>query len=405
MVIRMREVAEKAMVSVTTVSHVLNKTRHVAPATCGRVLEAVRQLNYYRDAHARRLARGYSDFLGLIVSDIGNPFFPEVIKSFETAALAKGLDLLLCNTNYSPERAEASARKMIENRVRGVAVMTSEWVPLLARELAAHHVAGVFLNLGVPGKYVSKIRVDYSRGIHQAIDHLHGLGHQEIVFIAGPQTLSSAVTRREAFIDALNQWGLPSHRTLEGNHQADGGMAAVRRMITSRSLPTAILCSNDLTAIGALKALAEAGVRVPEEVSVVGFDDIDFASLANPPLTTVMYSRAQLGELAFKALMKMLRSKHRKGAEYLVETELVIRRSTSEAPSSTQPESAACGVAPSVRKSGLAGLENHGTLGAEQDDNRSSAIDGHTRNEYAVAPRGPAAAVSVQPLGGLRGRE
>ena len=378
MVIRMREVAEKAMVSVTTVSHVLNKTRHVAPATCGRVLEAVRQLNYYRDAHARRLARGYSDFLGLIVSDIGNPFFPEVIKSFETAALAKGLDLLLCNTNYSPERADVSVRKMIENKVRGVAVMTSEWGPLLARELVAHHVAVVFLDLGVPGKYVSNIRVDYSRGIHQAIDHLHGLGHQEIAFIAGPQTLRSAITRRKAFIDALNQWGLSSHRTLEGNHKVDGGMGAVRRMIRSRSLPTAILCSNDLTAIGVLKALAEAGVRVPEEVSVVGFDDIDFASLAHPPLTTVTLSRTQLGKLAFEALMKMLRSKHRQGAEYLVETELVIRRSTSEAPSTTQTESAACGLAGSPCKSGLAGHENHGTRGAEHNENRSTAIDGRT---------------------------
>jgi len=102
MAIRMFEVAEKAMVSVTTVSHVLNKTRHVTPETRRRVLEAVRQLNYYKDAHARRLARGYSDFLGLIVSDVCNPFFPEVIKSFETAALAKGLDLLLCNTTTRP---------------------------------------------------------------------------------------------------------------------------------------------------------------------------------------------------------------------------------------------------------------------------------------------------------------
>jgi LacI family transcriptional regulator len=166
---------------------------------------------------------------------------------------------------------------------------------------------------------------------------LHGLGHQEIVFIAGPQTLSSAVTRRKAFIDALNQWGLTSHRVLEGNNKVDGGVGAARKMITSRSLPTAILCTNDLTAFGALKALAEAGVRVPEEVSVVGFDDIDFASFVHPPLTTVMLSRAQLGKLAFEALMKMLRSKQGKGAEYLVETELVIRRSTSEASSSTRP--------------------------------------------------------------------
>jgi LacI family transcriptional regulator len=355
MTIRMLEVAEKAMVSVTTVSHVLNKTRHVTPETRRRVLEAVRQLNYYKDVHASRLARGYSEFLGLIVSDIGNPFFPALIKSFQNEASAKGFDLLLLDTNYSPERTEACVRKMIENKVWGVAVMTSEWEPLLFRELAAHRVALAFLNVGVPGKYVSNIRVDYSRGFHQVIDHLQRLGHHEIVFIAGPPTLRYAVMRHQAVIDALNQRGLGSTRTLEGNHTVDGGMAAVRSMLASRSLPTAILCSNDLTAIGVLKALAEAGVRVPEEVSVVGYDDIDFAHLTHPPLTTVLVSRAQLGKLAFEALMNMLRFKHRKGAEYLVETELVIRQSTSEAPSSTQPESAARGVASFLCKPGLAG--------------------------------------------------
>jgi len=329
---RMEDVAKQAGVSVTTVSHVVNRTRHVAPATRRRVLEAIRQLNYYKDAHARRLARGHSDFLGLIVSDIGNPFFPEIIKSFETAALAKGLDLLLCNTNYDPERTEAAMRKMIENKVRGVAVMTSEWGTALARDLAAHHVAVVFLDLGTPGKYTSNIRVDYSKGIHQAIDHLHGLGHQEIAFIAGPQTLRSAVTRRKAFIDALNMWGLPSDRTLEGNHKVDGGTRAVQALLADRPLPTAILCSNDLTAIGALKALAEAGVRVPEHVSVVGFDDISFARLAHPPLTTVNLPRERLGKLAFEALLKMFRSKRREGAEYVVETRLVIRQSTGQAP-------------------------------------------------------------------------
>ncbi len=328
----MRDVAKKAGVSVTTVSHVINKTRRVAPETRRRVLEVIRQLNYYKDAHARRLARGHSDFFGLIVSDIGNPFFPEIIKSFETSALQKGFDLLFCNTNYDPERTEAAVRKMIENKVRGVAVMTSEFEPNLAEELAAHQVAAVFYyDLGPVGKNMSKIRVDYSQGIYQAIDHLRALGHREFAFLAGPQTLRSAVIRRKAFIDALQQWGLPSDRTLEGNHKVDGGMRAVQSLLAEPSLPTAILCSNDLTAIGAMKALAEAGVRIPEDVSVVGFDDIDFARLAHPPLTTVSISHESLGTLAFEALAKMLRSKRREGAEYVVETQLVTRESTAAA--------------------------------------------------------------------------
>jgi DNA-binding LacI/PurR family transcriptional regulator len=274
------------------------------------------------------VARGRSDFFGLIVSDIGNPFVPEVVKGFEAAALEKEFDLLLFNTNYDPGRTEAAVRRMIENKVRGVAVMTSEWGSSLAQDLATHQVAVVFLDLGPVGKYTSNIHVDYSRGIYQAIDHLRGLGHRDFCFIAGPQALRSAVTRRRAFVDALNQWNLPSHLTLEGNHKVDGGMRAVQTLLAHHPLPTAILCSNDLTALGALKALAEAGVSVPEDVSVVGFDDINFAQFAHPALTTVNLSRERLGQLAFDALGKILRSKSREGEEYIVETQLVVREST-----------------------------------------------------------------------------
>lgn len=328
MAIRMKDVAERAGVSVTTVSHVLNRTRHVAPETRRKVLEVIRDLNFYKNVHARRLARGGSDFLGLIVSDIGNPFFPEIIKSFETAALERGFDLLLCNTNYDPHRTQAAVRKMIENKVRGVAVMTSELAGDLAEEMAAHHVAVVFLDLGQVRTLMSNIRVDYSKGIFQAINHLRELGHKGFAFIAGPQNLRSAVTRRKAFIDALDQWGLPSQRTVEGTHKVDGGIAAVRKLLHQPSFPTAILCSNDLTAIGAMSALRSTGLRVPEDVSVVGFDDIDFAVLAHPPLTTIRLSRERLGKLAFQALDELLRSKGRQGAEYVVDTQLIVREST-----------------------------------------------------------------------------
>ena len=329
--VSMKDVAERVGVSITTVSHALNGTRHVAPETRRKIEEVVRELGFYKNVHARRLARGRSDFLGLIVSDIENPFFPEVIKSFETAALEQGCDLLLCNTNYDPHRAEAGVRKMIENKVRGVAVMTSELAPALAGDLRTHHVPVVFLDVGSPGALTSNIRVNYSQGIFEAIGHLYELGHSEIAFIAGPQNLRSAVTRRKAFLDALEQQGLTSHRTLEGNHKFDGGIAAVRALLTESSLPTALLCSNDLTAIGAIRALREAGVRVPEDVSVIGFDDIAFAQLAHPPLTTISLPRDRLGCLAFQALRSLFRHKGARGGEFVVETHLVKRQSTAAA--------------------------------------------------------------------------
>ncbi len=325
---RMKDVADRVGVSVTTVSHVMNKTRYVAPETRRRVLDAIRELNYYKNAHARRLARGRSDFLGLMISDIENPVFPELIKSFETAAAERGFDLLLCTTNYDPDRTRAVVRKMIENKVPGVAVMTSGVGMEVAGELAAHQVAVVFLDLGPARKYISNIRVNYAQGISQAINHLHDLGHQAFAFIAGPQNRRSAAKYQNAVIDALQQRGLASPRIVEGNQKMESGVAAIRSLLAQPDFPTAILCINDLTAIGAILALREAGVRVPEDVSVIGSEDIYFARVAHPPLTTVRLARDRLGRLAFEALEKMLRSQRRRGGEYVLETQLVIRQST-----------------------------------------------------------------------------
>src|SRR5579863_2607201 len=157
MALQMKDVAKKTGVSVTTVSHVMNKTRFVAPQTKRRVLEVIGELNYHKDAHARRLAIGRSDFFGLIVSDIENPFFPEIVKSFESAALEAGFDLLLCNTNYDPKRIKGAVHKMIENKVRGVAIITSELATELAEELTANQVAVVFLDLGRVGHHKSNV--------------------------------------------------------------------------------------------------------------------------------------------------------------------------------------------------------------------------------------------------------
>lgn len=329
---RMEDVAQRAEVSVATVSHVVNKTRYVAPETRNRVLKAIQELNYYKDAHARRLAIGQSDFFGLIVSDIENPFFPELVKSFETAALDRGFDLMLSNTNYDPRRTQQAVRKMIENKVRGVAVMTSEFDPVLTAELTANRVAVVVLDQGDVQPYTSCIRVNYSEGIYEAVHHLVELGHREIAFIAGPQSLRSAVTRRKAAEGALRKHGVEHAQTLEANHRAEGGMSAIETLLKSGRFPTAILCSNDLMAIGALSAIYEAGLRVPEDISVVGFDDIYFARVARPPLTTVNLPRERVGALAFNALQRIIRSKSGPGAEYAIDTRLVVRKSTGPAP-------------------------------------------------------------------------
>jgi len=329
---RIRDVAERAGVSKTTVSRVLNEAPFVDPKTRRKVLETARKLNYYRNASAQWLARGRSGFFGLIISDIENPVFPEMIKSFENAAAQKGYDLLLCTTNYDPARTQVVVRKMIENRVRGVAVMTSGASESVANALADRQVPVVFLDLGLTRKYVSDIRIDYSTGIGQAVDHLLELGHKRFGFVAGSNARRSARKYRQSVVAAFSLRGVSSPKIVECDQTFEGGAAAVQVLLAQRQIPTAVLCINDLTAVGVMSGLRDAGVRVPEEVSVVGCEDIYFSRFISPPLTSVRLDRKLLGNKAFEVLELMFQSRERTGTESVLETRLVVRKSTSHCP-------------------------------------------------------------------------
>jgi len=327
----MREVAEKAGVSPATVSRVLNKTQYISPATEQRVLEVVRQLNYYKNVHARRLATGQSDLFGLVISEIANPYFPEIIRGFQAAAWDRGFDVLLFNTEYQESRTKSVIRKLIESDVRGVAIMTSSLDKSTTSELTAAGVGVVFCNLGAPERLISNISIDYQRGISQAIEHVVALGHRRAAIIAGPGNNRTAITIRHALVTGLNERKLNPFPVIECNYRVDSGASAVRAVLSQPERPTVIFCGSDLIAMGAMKTLEEEGVQVPDDVSVVGIDDISFAFLARPPLTTISVPRERLGVIAFEALEKVLKLKRRKGAEYYLETELVVRRSTASA--------------------------------------------------------------------------
>lgn len=330
--VQMRDVAERAGVSITTVSHIVNNTRPVAIETRERVLLAMSELNFHKNAFGRRLKLGHSDSYGLIISDVENPFFPELIKSFETSAVETGCDILLYSTNYDPERARKAVSRMIENKVLGVAVMTSQLDAALVDELLRLDIPVVRLDAHEPPRRAfSNIHVDYSKGSTDAAARLRDLGHRDMVFITGPQTRISAVTYRTAFQEAIAQLNLPPVRLMEGGDSIDGGAAAVQELIGSGRLPTALLCGNDFAALGAIRALVEAGIRVPEDVSVIGADDISFARISIPALTTIRIPRDRLGHLAFDALKRMIRTKRKLGAEYSLETQFILRQSTGQA--------------------------------------------------------------------------
>ena len=327
----MEDVAARAGVSATTVSHVLNETRTVAPQTRRRVLEAVRELNYYTNASARLLVRGRADAFGLIISDIENPFFPELIKSFERACLERRMGVLLCTTNYDPEQARNGVRRMLESKVKGVAVMTSQLDPELIEEMAANETPIVLLD-GPPARRArSNVNIDYSHGAEEAIRHLHERGHRRIALIPGPANRISAVRYKDALLAALAKFKLSPVHAIDGNNLPEDGATMTRELLARSQVPSAIVCGNDLMAIGAMAAAFEAGLRVPEDISIVGADDIAFARYSHPPLTTVRLPRDQFGQAAFALLERMVRTKRRLGGEQTVATQLLVRQSTGPA--------------------------------------------------------------------------
>jgi LacI family transcriptional regulator len=324
----MREVAKRAGVSPATVSRVLNRTKDISPETEKRVLDTVRELNYYKNVHARRLSTGKSDLFGLVISEIVNPYFPELIRGFQAAAWDRGYDVLLCNTEYNLPRARSVIRKLIENDVRGVAVMTASLEKGLTADLVAAGIGLVFCNLGPPETLISNITIDYQRGISQAIEHASSLGHKRAAVISGPEVNRTAVNIKQSLVAGLKSRNFKLFPVIESNYRIDAGASAVRAVLAQPEAPSVIFCGSDLIAIGAMSALEAAGISVPEDISIVGIDDISFAFLSRPPLTTISVPRERLGKIAFEALEKMLKLKRRKGTEFYLETELIVRKST-----------------------------------------------------------------------------
>jgi LacI family transcriptional regulator len=257
-----------------------------------------------------------------------------LVKGFEDAALYRGYEIMLSSTDYDASRMAQCVRRMLERKVEGVAIMTSEMDQLLIEELVRRKVPTVFLDVGTARPLISNILIDYAAGINQAVQHLLALGHKRIGFISGPIRLKSASVRRTAFLECLERAGLLEDIELvrEGDHTIDGGLAAMSSLLEAPNPPTAVLTSNDLTAIGAMRSVRRMGRNVPKDVSVVGFDDIRFASFTEPPLTTVALPRSELAEKAIDALLENVGHEDEGdlavGAECVIAPLLVVREST-----------------------------------------------------------------------------
>jgi DNA-binding LacI/PurR family transcriptional regulator len=331
-----REVAKRANVSIATVSRTVNRVSNVSPTLARRVWKAIHELGYYPNTQARALVSGRSRIFGLIVSELTNPFFPEIVEVFEAHAVQHHYEILLASTRNDPEHMKSSVRRMIERRVDGVAIMTFGMEEVLFEDLKLREVPLVFVDVGPARPRVSNIRIDYLSGIREAVQHLAALRHKKIAFISGPKKLRSAEARQQAFLQSMKEIGLhPDPRLIvEGDHTLEGGHQACAALLSRAKKPTAILCSNDLTALGVMRRSYELKIQIPKDLSVIGFDDIRLAQFSLPPLTTVQMSQSELASMAFNSLISEVGRKEPsiRGAEYELRTALVLRESTSVAP-------------------------------------------------------------------------
>lgn len=330
------EVAKLAKVSIATVSRTINGVPTVTPQLSRRVWKVIEELGYYPNTQARALVSGRSRIFGLIVSEITNPFFPEIVQGFEDIAVQNNYEILTTSTVHDPARMALSVRRMIERRVEGVAVVTFGMEEALFDDLKSRNVPLVFIDVGPPLPRISTIKIDYLNGLRQAVQHLAALRHEKIAFVSGPLTLKTALARQHAFMQAMGEIGLavdPQH-LVEGNHTMEGGIEAMQKLLARADIPTAVICSNDMTALGVMRESYAQGIHVPKELSVVGFDDIRLAQFVIPPLTTVKMSQAEIARLAFNALLTEVRRKSPSptGTEYMLRTSLVLRDSTALAP-------------------------------------------------------------------------
>jgi LacI family transcriptional regulator len=322
-----RTVAALAKVSIATVSRTINGSSAVRERLSKRVWKAIEQLNYFPNSHARALVSGRSRFFGIIVENITNPFFPELIQSFEEVAIAHGYEILISSSNSDPAILANCVRRMLERKVEGVAVLSFGAEEPVLDELVHRNIPIVLAEFRLEESKVSTILLDYSTGIHAAIRHLVELGHSKIAFLTRENDYRSAMKANGVAIKP--SW------VIECDHTLKGGVVGFGKLQNLSTRPTAILCSNDVTAIGVLRAAYMEGLRVPDDLSVIGLDDIDFAEFTLPPLTTIRLSRFDLAQAAFEALRQQAEEagNPKMQREFLVSTSLVVRGSTAAPPS------------------------------------------------------------------------
>lgn len=321
--------AKRAGVSTATVSHVINETRFVSDELKARVYQAMRELNYRPDAIARSLRRRRTHNIGMIVPDIAHPFLAEVSRGVEDRGFELGYNVILCDSAGDLEREADYIELLLEKKVDGIVFVAAGESSNHIRGLIEQGVPVVVCDRELPGVEVDTVIADNVKSGYQATQHLIELGHRRIGCIAGPEELNISSKRLQGYKAALEQHGIPLREELiiQRDFRYRGGYEATRQLLTLDEPPTAIFASNDLMAIGAICAASELKLRIPQDVAIIGCDDIALASFTNPRLTTVAQPKREMGAIAVEMLVERIKDKDNLPARRVLPTALVLRDS------------------------------------------------------------------------------
>ncbi|USD66265.1 HTH-type transcriptional repressor PurR [Vibrio sp. SCSIO 43136] len=326
-----KDVARLAGVSTTTVSHVINKTRFVAEATQEKVNKAVKELNYAPSAVARSLKCNSTRTIGMLVTQSTNPFFSEVVDGVESYCYRQGYTLILCNTGGIYEKQRDYIRMLAEKRVDGILVMCSDLTEELHQMLDSHaDIPKVVMDWGPESSGADKIIDNSEEGGYLATQYLIENGHTNIMCLSGHLEKAACKERIAGFRRAMDKAGLPSDdsKIIEGNFECDTAVLAADKIIAmGEERPTAVFCFNDTMALGLMSRLQEKGIKVPEDVSVIGYDNIDLSGYFSPPLTTVHQPKRRVGKTAFELLLQRIKDKEHERRVFEMQPELVERKS------------------------------------------------------------------------------
>lgn len=329
MAITIKDIAKKANVSATTVSRVINNKPDVSESTKKKIQKLIKENNYKPNDIARGLVLKKTKTIGLIVPDISNPFFPEIIKGVEHETKDAGYSVIICDTDNQIKQEKSSIDLLLSKQVDGIIMSLSNDSVRDLKSLKESKLSIVQLDRNIPELSYPMVSVDNKLSAYKATKHLIALGHTEIGHVTGELHTKPAQDRLEGYKKALKDSNLSCNKDLiiEGKYSKKSGYEAMVKMIKNK-MPTAVFFANDLMALGAYEALDEYNIKIPDDISIIGHDDIDVSSLIQPKLTTMRQPKNELGKIAAEILIGLIENNNTASEDVILNTELVNRQST-----------------------------------------------------------------------------